>query len=414
MMNFKNWLLIIESTEFSERTNELCFGELLDKLPEFLKKDREKASSILQRNVRGKEDRLTTQTFLDLRSIFDYRHSVIGYKVNSPTDYRKWVVSKNIAADSAEYEDLQNKANFLNSVTLDKASSVYDKLKELQPLLDEQKIVREVRDSSGVKYLVSWPLYTAINSGTTSGLETYRIIKVWQDYIEGLMSIQKSRKEIQAEKQAVKDKKAAEITKVADASSVVTLDSKIDSLLENEKTRFINAKLDDYKLNQISFNKKVDKYDEKEIKNIKTQLWYRAVVNKTDDEAKELINRELWTRLRDFFKMRIMEKISGIIQYKKTVDGSDFDIVENRPTFFDGTLDCDWKITFTDGSSFNLKQRAVYSTSVLGNPFYRFPTTFHHVILPNGERMVNPSVSSIYKDFVKIPEPDISDVSMME
>ena len=45
------------------------------------------------------------------------------------------------------------------------------------------------------------------------------------------------------------------------------------------------------------------------------------------------------------------------------------------------------KLTFADGSSFNVNNKVVYSVSNQGKWFARFPTTFHNVLLPDGSRM---------------------------
>ena len=56
---------------------------------------------------------------------------------------------------------------------------------------------------------------------------------------------------------------------------------------------------------------------------------------------------------------------------------------------------------FEDGSKFTVKNGIVLSYSVYGKPFYRYPTTFHDVILPNGDKLSKPSEAKIKKEFAK-------------
>lgn len=53
--------------------------------------------------------------------------------------------------------------------------------------------------------------------------------------------------------------------------------------------------------------------------------------------------------------------------------------------------DGDIKFTFTDGSHFVVRNKAVLVRNPQGTVFYQYPTTFHQVVLPNGEAMGEPS-----------------------
>jgi hypothetical protein len=57
-------------------------------------------------------------------------------------------------------------------------------------------------------------------------------------------------------------------------------------------------------------------------------------------------------------------------------------------------------ITFEDGSSFTVQNSAVWSTSIHGKPFLRFPTTFHNVLMSDGNRMSQPSEEKMNTIFV--------------
>lgn len=62
---------------------------------------------------------------------------------------------------------------------------------------------------------------------------------------------------------------------------------------------------------------------------------------------------------------------------------------------------------FNDGSGFSMMTKRVFAISKLGNPFSRFPTTFHNVVFSNGERMNRPSVDRMQKEF-GVTEKDMS------
>lgn len=66
-----------------------------------------------------------------------------------------------------------------------------------------------------------------------------------------------------------------------------------------------------------------------------------------------------------------------------------------------GVITSALKFTFADGSSFRVDQSIVGSHSVYGRPFYRFPTTFHDVVLADGTKMGLPSEERMNEIFAK-------------
>jgi len=52
-----------------------------------------------------------------------------------------------------------------------------------------------------------------------------------------------------------------------------------------------------------------------------------------------------------------------------------------------GAIEADLKLVFQDDSNFLVTNKLVWSVSKLGKTFYRFPTTFHNVHFPNGDKM---------------------------
>lgn len=60
------------------------------------------------------------------------------------------------------------------------------------------------------------------------------------------------------------------------------------------------------------------------------------------------------------------------------------------------------RFEFADGASFDAQNNIVSKWSSKGRPFNQYPTTFHNVILPGGERMKQPSESKVKEAFVVV------------
>lgn len=61
------------------------------------------------------------------------------------------------------------------------------------------------------------------------------------------------------------------------------------------------------------------------------------------------------------------------------------------------------RFEFADGASFDAQNSIVSKWSSKGRPFNQYPTTFHNVVLPGGERMKQPSEAKVKKAFVAAP-----------
>ena len=109
---------------------------------------------------------------------------------------------------------------------------------------------------------------------------------------------------------------------------------------------------------------------------------YKTIVDKmAKQSAKEAV---------ESFVLKMKMKLSVIVGSKGI--GVDVSGNSNRNTI---------SFEFADGSKFTVQNSIVLSYSVYGKPFYRYPTTFHNVILPNGDKLRNPSESKIKREFVK-------------
>lgn len=125
---------------------------------------------------------------------------------------------------------------------------------------------------------------------------------------------------------------------------------------------------------------------------------------------------ESWENVSDTFFHRITHKLTPIVMAKAAKTGQPANIEIISVTTRYGILEVKLRVKFSDNSSFDVNHQmvsaisgarrgAMYSTGG-GKRFYRFPTTFHNVIMPNGEKMQSPSVLSVYTDFAGVKPPE--------
>lgn len=101
--------------------------------------------------------------------------------------------------------------------------------------------------------------------------------------------------------------------------------------------------------------------------------------------------------IKDAFVYKNLKKLVSILDEKQQLE-----TVEELNNSIDmGNLEGQLRFTFTDGSSFDVKLQAVYSYSVHGTPFVRFPLTFHNVFLPGGVKMPQPNEEKMNTIFSK-------------
>lgn len=66
-----------------------------------------------------------------------------------------------------------------------------------------------------------------------------------------------------------------------------------------------------------------------------------------------------------------------------------------------GKVECDLNCSFEDNSKFIANTSVVLAYSKYNKPFYRYPTIFREVMLPNGESLSNPSEERMEEIFTK-------------
>lgn len=97
------------------------------------------------------------------------------------------------------------------------------------------------------------------------------------------------------------------------------------------------------------------------------------------------------------FVYKNTEKLATIIYEKNNLLNHDISNIKVRQ----GVIECEVTCIFKDSSRFTAKTGLVLSYSKYGKPFYRYPTIFQNVKLPNGQNMDNPSEENMNKLFVE-------------
>jgi hypothetical protein len=100
----------------------------------------------------------------------------------------------------------------------------------------------------------------------------------------------------------------------------------------------------------------------------------------------------------EMFLAKNVEKIAAIIELKQSGRP---DIELRRAEVQGRTLLTAMTFAFSDSSKFEVRNSIVHSTSGHGTPYVRYPTTFHHVVLANGDDMTSPSEEEMKTSFVE-------------
>ena len=119
-------------------------------------------------------------------------------------------------------------------------------------------------------------------------------------------------------------------------------------------------------------------------------------------DYKEIMHRqaeEIATQTRDQFIYKNTKKLGAIVEAKGNLKDAHIVSAKASSQGIEGIMD----VSFQDGSSFQVKNQAVWSHSLHGKGFLRFPTTFHKVIMPDGSAMKTPSEEKMNKVFAGKP-----------
>jgi hypothetical protein len=66
-----------------------------------------------------------------------------------------------------------------------------------------------------------------------------------------------------------------------------------------------------------------------------------------------------------------------------------------------GRFECELRVTFADGSQFDVQNQVVIKQNQYGTVFMQYPTTFHNVLMPGGAKMGQPSEERMNTIFAK-------------
>lgn len=126
-----------------------------------------------------------------------------------------------------------------------------------------------------------------------------------------------------------------------------------------------------------SITERTDKngYRSDKPKEFKLAKGYKATLEKmAHKHADEVI---------DHFVHKNANKISYVLYNKNNLKTVTIDNVNVSK----GIVECDVNCKFEDGSSFTARSSVVYHVSKLGKWFYRYPTLFNSVVMPDGSKL---------------------------
>ncbi|WP_334043684.1 hypothetical protein [Burkholderia ambifaria] len=113
----------------------------------------------------------------------------------------------------------------------------------------------------------------------------------------------------------------------------------------------------------------------------------------------EAILREIAEReakdIRDTFVFKNLSKLASIVDAKDNLSSVEVLGYSIQLTSLRGNL----RLTFEDGSNFDVQNSVVWSRSVNDKVFLRYPLTFHQVVMPDGTRMKQPSEEKMNTEF---------------
>lgn len=118
------------------------------------------------------------------------------------------------------------------------------------------------------------------------------------------------------------------------------------------------------------------------------QTWVTAD-RKAEEQAK---------LVREQFLYKNLAKLTPVLEAK---GDEAFLSIQEVGRFDLSSLEGQFEVRFKDNSSFRLRNAVVFVVNHYGTHFNRFPTTFHDVVLPNGEPMPSPSEERMHTVFAQ-------------
>jgi len=124
------------------------------------------------------------------------------------------------------------------------------------------------------------------------------------------------------------------------------------------------------------------RYEQVVVKN-----WKSIFKKKAAKEADQMLEQ---------FILKNTAKLGKIVAAKDNLKTIKMGNIETSMGVVEGGMD----LVFKDGSKFIVINKVVGSYSKNGTPFYRYPTTFHNVKLPDGNKLGRPSEARMKKEFL--------------
>ena len=117
-------------------------------------------------------------------------------------------------------------------------------------------------------------------------------------------------------------------------------------------------------------------------------------LNADHDEYLQTEAKKITQHMIDNFVHKNTRKLAEILTKKNNLKSVTLRGADTSRGTIEGTLGLD----FTDNSSFIVHSKLVFSYSVHGKPFSRYPTTFHNVVFPDGTKMTGRASEQRMKD----------------
>jgi hypothetical protein len=240
---------------------------------------------------------------------------------------------------------------------------------------------------------------------------------------------QDKQEKIQAKK--TEDEKVRAATPPISFQAAEKMQKQIEALLQKQKEEYMadflevaHDQVDDF-INSMPKTTDTSSQAYERAKHVRSAnpIANRIVKSKPDgsyeqpsEEDFQKAANESWRNVSSTFFYRITHKLTPIVMAKAAQTGQPANIQVINATTRYGTLEVMLKVTFSDNSSFIVNHKMVAAISSArrgawfstggGKRFYRFPTTFHDVIMPDGKKMKLPSANSVYTDFAGTKPPE--------
>jgi len=117
-------------------------------------------------------------------------------------------------------------------------------------------------------------------------------------------------------------------------------------------------------------------------------------LNDNYDEYLQTEAKKITQQMIDNFVHKNTRKLAEILTKKNNLKTVTLRGADTSRGTIEGTLGLD----FNDNSSFIVHSKLVFSYSVKGTPFTRYPTTFHNVVFPDGTKMTGRASEQRVKD----------------